>query len=747
MVNPIRQISPEKWALYNQGKLSEIECREIDQFLKENGVPEELSQMDQSHNQDSLINDIRLTSTTIQQDMASRLNPSESDVLTLTEAWPDIFSELGNPIISIKQTIGNYRLIENVSLSKMGRVYLAEDLTNGSRVAIKFPAASLDANAVERFRREIRIAKQLKHSQIVTVIDELQFREMPVYVMPWVEGVDLGRLVQFKGALPIEDVIEIGRQSALILEYLNKHRVVHRDIKPSNLILTPTGEIKLIDLGLAILQQFDVTDESLTESVQILGTLDYMAPEQAREAHSTDIRSDIYSLGCTLYKLATGKAPFENSNSRHVLQKVMAHALDDFQDAHVMNSSIPIEFSTMIQKMCAKKPSDRYSSPLEIAKLSEGFGLTPDLKKLIADANELQTQSRSDSTLNGNHANHLISEGWSRSKFLFAGACVIAVILLISSYNMFSNVSGGSQNRGIRAQENAGLDSILESEFPMILSPKFSKVSGKAGTRRSYESSEAIDLIGKDSLFIADVIDNGVVCRNPLQSSDHTFYGGIITPQYAVFDSHGDLFVSSFWTNSISRITQDGSITVFASSGLNGPRGLAFDPSGNMFVANSNNNTISKITPDGKTSEFLSNGLAYPYGLAFDTSGWLYVANSKTDSILRISSDKKVETFAVLPAEAGPQGLRFDASGTLFSANHNGTIFQIDREGGTNLFASGFGNAVDIAFDSLGNMYCSDYETKSISRINQNGDILMMQNGIKQPFGLAIKSGRKSSLP
>ena len=114
---------------------------------------------------------------------------------------------------------------------------------------------------------------------------------------------------------------------------------------------------------------------------------------------------------------------------------------------------------------------------------------------------------------------------------------------------------------------------------------------------------------------------------------------------------------------------------------------------------------------------------------------------------MRISSEKKVETFAVLPAEAGPQGLRFDASGTLFSANHNGTIFQIDREGGTNLFASGFGNAVDIAFDSLGNMYCSDYETKSISRIKQNGDILMMQNGIKQPFGLAIKSGRKSSLP
>ena len=452
MANPIRQISPEKWALYNQGKLSEIECREIDQFLKENGIPEELNQIDLSHNQDSLINDIRLTSTTIQKDMASRLNPSESDVLTLSEAWPDIFSELGNPILSIKQTIGNYRLIENVSLSKMGRVYLAEDLRNGSKVAIKFPAESLGAKAVERFRREIRMAKQLKHSQIVTVIDELQFREMPVYVMPWVEGVDLGRLVQFKGALPIEDVIEIGRQSALILEYLNRHRVVHRDIKPSNLILTPEGEVKLIDLGLAILQQFDVTDESLTESVQILGSLDYMAPEQAREAHSTDIRSDIYSLGCTLYKLANGKAPFENSTGRHVLQKIMAHALDDFQDAHISNSSIPMEFSAMIKKMCAKKPSDRYSSPLEISKLFEGFGLNSDLKKLIVDAKELQTQSRSASTFNGNHVNHVTSERWSRSKFLFAGGCVIAFMLWRSTYTSLSDALIGLQNRGNRAQ-------------------------------------------------------------------------------------------------------------------------------------------------------------------------------------------------------------------------------------------------------------------------------------------------------
>jgi hypothetical protein len=273
MSSSIHQISPENWALYIQGKLSEVESRKIDQFLKENGIPEEFEKIGQSHDQDSLIDEIRQTSIPIHEDIASRINPSESDVLTLVKAWPDIFSELGNPILSLKQTIGNYRLIENVSLSKMGRVYLAEDLRNGSKVAVKFPAESLGAKALERFRREIRMAKQLKHSQIVTVIDELQFREMPVYVMPWVEGVDLGRLVQFKGCLPIEDVIEIGRQSALILEYLNKHRVVHRDIKPSNLILTPTGEIKLIDLGLAILQQFDVTDESLTESVQILGSL------------------------------------------------------------------------------------------------------------------------------------------------------------------------------------------------------------------------------------------------------------------------------------------------------------------------------------------------------------------------------------------------------------------------------------------------------------------------------------------
>ena len=128
--------------------------------------------------------------------------------------------------------LGRYKLLENVSLSRMGRVYKGSDNLNGQLVAIKFPPDDLSNNTLERFNREIQVARQFDHPHIITVIDELQYRGMPVYVMPWIDGIDLGRLLRIVHKIQLSEVAEIGRQVSLILEYLLNHGAVHRGLRP-----------------------------------------------------------------------------------------------------------------------------------------------------------------------------------------------------------------------------------------------------------------------------------------------------------------------------------------------------------------------------------------------------------------------------------------------------------------------------------------------------------------------------------
>lgn len=376
----------EQWARFIKGQLPEPESLAIENYVEEFGVPLEFSSSAEALADDSFVKSLRLSNqlnenATIGYQIggsSGAVDPSESELKKLVEKWPELKSGFKTDSIGRISKVGRYGELVNVSRSRMGSVYRGVDMRTGQSVAIKFPSDSLNANTLERFRREILVTKRLKHPQVVNVIDELQFRGMLVYVMPWVDGVDLGRLLQHFGRLPLEGVAEIGRQVAKILTYLKESHVVHRDIKPSNLILTPFGELKLIDLGLALLNNSEITDETYTESIQIIGSLDYLAPEQARESHSADIRSDIYSLGCTLCKLATGSAPFEKKQTRHALQIILAHSLDPFPDLHLADPSIPAIFSDLLKSMCTKLPGDRLSDLDEIAEM---------LNRMAVDAN------------------------------------------------------------------------------------------------------------------------------------------------------------------------------------------------------------------------------------------------------------------------------------------------------------------------------------------------------------------------
>ena len=386
--------SPEKWLEYQRGTLSESESRRIETYVEAHGVPPELAALRPDSADDSLVNQLRqlaagpldntVNSNVLQAAENVKATPGEVDQLM------KLFHDLGENCISDKlievSEIGHYKIIANVSRSRMGRVYRGVDKRTGAAVALKFPPEVLSKRTLERFQREINVTRRLKHPRIVTMVAELQFRGLPVYVMPWVEGIDLGRVVRAGGRLAESESASIGLSVVKILKYLAEKGVVHRDIKPSNLMLTPSGELVLIDLGLALLNNSEITDGTYTESVQIIGTMDYIAPEQARDAHSADFRADIYSLGCTLCKLATGLAPFEQAGGRHALQKIMAHSLDPFPDLQEKYNDISIEFVNLLKRMCTKQVGERLTDHDQIIESLKKMAVDADLKQLYLNS-------------------------------------------------------------------------------------------------------------------------------------------------------------------------------------------------------------------------------------------------------------------------------------------------------------------------------------------------------------------------
>jgi serine/threonine protein kinase len=243
--------------------------------------------------------------------------------------------------------IGDYQLLAKLGHGGMGTVYRALHTRMRRVVALKVLSTHRrhDPAVIERFGREMETAGKLSHPNIVTTHDAGEADGMHYLVMELVEGVDLHTLVSQHGPLPVADACEIIRQAARGLQHAHEHGLVHRDLKPSNLMLSPMRKsevgmrndsdshtsafVKILDLGLARLQgEQQQQQEEITATGQVMGTLDYMAPEQADDSHGVDIRSDIYALGCTLYKLLTGHAPFSGESYNSLAKKLRGHAED-----------------------------------------------------------------------------------------------------------------------------------------------------------------------------------------------------------------------------------------------------------------------------------------------------------------------------------------------------------------------------------------------------------------------------------
>jgi WD40 repeat protein/predicted Ser/Thr protein kinase len=268
-----------------------------------------------------------------------------------------------------------YRVIRLLGRGGMGAVYLAEHRRMGRLVALKIinPHLLNHASALMRFQQEVKTAAKLDHANIVAAYDADQAGSLHFLVMEYVEGQNLADHLAEAGPLPMARACDIIRQAALGLQHAHERGMVHRDIKPHNLMLTPSGQVKVLDFGLArfalepdntAITEQAATPGGLTGAGAVMGTADYIAPEQARDAHLADGRSDIYSLGCTLYHLLTGQPPFPKGTAREKLQRHSANVPLWLRD---VRPEVPMELARVVAKMMAKKPEDRFQTAAEVA--------------------------------------------------------------------------------------------------------------------------------------------------------------------------------------------------------------------------------------------------------------------------------------------------------------------------------------------------------------------------------------------
>ena len=259
------------------------------------------------------------------------------------------------------RVLGEYSLLEEIGGGGMGRVFKAVHRKMNRQVAVKLLPRSLveSPESVERFQREVRALARLSHPNIVAVHDAGEADGTHFYVMDLVEGDDLARLVKEHGPMPVEEALECAVQAARGLEYAHAQGIVHRDIKPSNLIVDHGGTLKILDLGIARFMPAAESADDLTKTGCVLGTVDYMAPEQAMNTRRADHRADIYSLGCTLWFLLTGQ-PLHGGDT--VMERIVAHRERAAPSLRKACPAAPPWLDGVLRKMVAKKPGDRYQA-------------------------------------------------------------------------------------------------------------------------------------------------------------------------------------------------------------------------------------------------------------------------------------------------------------------------------------------------------------------------------------------------
>ncbi|MBO11755.1 MAG: hypothetical protein CMJ68_13455 [Planctomycetaceae bacterium] len=263
------------------------------------------------------------------------------------------------------QHIGEYVISSLLGTGGMGSVYMASHVDTGQVVALKVLGSEQSNNPelLRRFQLEGEVARELKHLNLVEVLGTGSTGDIHYIVQEFVDGIDVGQLISQRGSLPVKRSISIIRQLAESLAYLHENNIIHRDIKPSNLLISRDGTAKLADMGVARLLEEESDSGQRTVVGTLVGTVDYIAPEQANDSHTADARSDIYSLGCTWYEMLTGSPPFPDGN---LTAKITAHATQSPPDPRELNPDIPEGLVAVIMRMMAKLPRQRHQTIQEL---------------------------------------------------------------------------------------------------------------------------------------------------------------------------------------------------------------------------------------------------------------------------------------------------------------------------------------------------------------------------------------------
>jgi serine/threonine-protein kinase len=326
-------------------------------------------------------------------DQLSRPGLTEEEPAT---APPPLTLQPGN-------TLGQYRILGRLGAGGMGEVFKAVHRSMDRVVALKIlaPHHMRDERARLRFQREVRSAARLTHPHIVTAHDADEDGGVCFLVMEYVEGTDLSHCTAAFGPPSLPVACEIIRQAALGLQHAHEKGMVHRDIKPANLMVTRASAashtqplasawpvpllVKILDFGLARLQFTDDTspngDEFVTREGTVIGTPEFMAPEQATNSRYADIRSDIYSLGCTFYFLLAGRPPFVGHSAFEILAR---HLNDAPRSLEVVRPEVPPALATLVNRMLAKRPEDRFQTPAELVAALQPWAQSASLSSFVA---------------------------------------------------------------------------------------------------------------------------------------------------------------------------------------------------------------------------------------------------------------------------------------------------------------------------------------------------------------------------